>query len=307
MIKTDFHIPLLTDRDTVFASVNAVGAKENDAAFASLYLLREKYGTEIALCGGMLLRRYRAGFRAGCFGFPLGSGDLRSALSRLYADASERGETLRLTLLTKEQCDTLEALFPGGFQFTPAEDYTEYLYLRQNLAELKGSKYHGKRNHIAQFWRAYPDAQIQPLIAENADFAVRIAERWLAGRDDPQAPSLLAELRCIREAAAGWDALGLTGLLLYAKADEEPVGMTVLSQISDGIYDVHFEKVVPGYPHAWPVVANEAAKCLKDAVYLNREEDLGEAGMRASKNSYHPDLRNEKFTALWCGRESLIC
>ena len=307
MIHTDFHPPALADRNAVYSAVNAVNAKENDAAFASLYLLRGKYGTEITLCDDMLLRRYSAGFRAGCYGFPLGSGDLRTAFSRLYADAVSRDIPLRITLLTPAQCETLEAQYPGGFQFTPAEDYTEYLYLRQNLAELKGSKYHGKRNHIAQFWRAYPEAQIQPLIAENADFAVRIAERWLAARENPEDASLQAEIHCIREAAANWNALGLTGLLLYAKPDEEPIGMTVLSRISDGIYDVHFEKVAPGYPHAWPVVANEAAKCMTDAVYLNREEDLGEAGMRASKNSYHPDLRNEKFTALWCGRESLIC
>lgn len=306
-MQIPFRPPSLTDRSAVLEAANAAGAKENDAAFANLYLLRNKYGTEIAFYDRLLLRRYRSGIRAGSYGFPIGTGDLRCAFSGMYADSVYANLPLRLSLLTKEQCQITEQLYPGGFEFIPAEDYTEYLYLRQDLSELKGSKYHGKRNHIAQFWRSNPDAMIQPLVAENADLAVTIAEKWLSAREDPSLPSLQAEKHCIHEAAANWDALGLTGLLLYAEPDKEPIGMTVLSPVSDGVFDVHFEKVVPGYPHAWAVVTNEAAKCMKQAVYLNREEDLGESGMRISKSSYHPDIRNEKFTAVWHGREALIC
>ena len=274
---------------------------ENDAAFANLFLLREKYGTALCTEDRMLLRRYGRGVRAGSYGFPLGGGDLKQAVSLLHADAAERGIPFRMTLLTKPQCERLEALFPGGFMFAPMPDYTEYLYLQENLAALRGSRYHGKRNHIAQFWRACPEAYIQPLVAENADIAVSIAERWLQARSTPDDPSLLFELNCIKEAAANWDALALTGLLLYDGM--EPVGMTVVSEISAGIFDIHFEKVVPEYPHAWPVVVNEMAKCLSGAEYLNREEDLGESGMRSSKQSYRPDLLNEKYTAQWRGEE----
>ena len=296
-----FHVPVPGDRPAVSETVFAAGAMENDAAFANLFLLREKYGTELCTEDRMLLRRYGRGVRAGSYGFPLGGGDLKQAVSLLHADAAERGIPFRMTLLTKPQCERLEALFPGGFMFAPMPDYTEYLYLQENLAALRGSRYHGKRNHIAQFWRACPDAYIQPLVAENADIAVSVAERWLQARNTPDDPSLLFELNCIKEAAANWDALALTGLLLYDGM--EPVGMTVVSEISAGIFDIHFEKVVPEYPHAWPVVVNEMAKCLSGAEYLNREEDLGESGMRSSKQSYRPDLLNEKYTAQWRGEE----
>lgn len=298
-----FHTPTLDDRAAVTAAAAVSHAKENDVSYVNLYLLREKYGTEICMHENMLLRRYHAGFRKDCYGFPVGEGDLKAAVSLLSQDAAARGIPLRLTLLTNAQREQLEAAFPGDFAFTQAENYTEYLYLQENLAQLKGSRYHGKRNHIAQFWRANPDAYIQPLIAENAEYAVDIAKSWLAVRDDPTEPSLLAELACIEEAAANWNALGLSGLLLYAAG--KPIGMTIVSEISAGIYDVHFEKVAPEHPHAWPVVANEMAKCLPQAEYLNREEDLGESGMRASKNSYHPDLLNEKFIAELRGKEML--
>ena len=300
-MSTSFHIPAPQDRPDASAAVFAAGARENDAAFANLFLLREKYGTEICLQNGMLLRRYGRGVRADCCGFPLGAGDLKQAVALLHDDAQARGIPFRMTLLTKSQCGQLEALFPARFVFEPMPDYTEYLYLQENLAALRGSRYHGKRNHIAQFWRACPEAYIQPLVAENADLAVMIAERWLKARNNPEDPSLRFELSCIKEAAANWSALGLNGLLLYDGLT--PVGMTVVSEISEGIFDIHFEKVVPEYPHAWPVVVNEMAKCLAGAEYLNREEDLGESGMRSSKQSYRPDLLNEKYTALWRGEE----
>lgn len=292
-----FHETGLDDRAGVLAAAEASHCAENDAAFANLYLLREKYGTELCFAENMLMRRYNTGFRAGCYGFPLGSGDLKNAVELLREDAAAKDIPLRLTLLTEEQCKALETAFPDAFTVQKLPEYTEYLYLRENLSALRGSRYHGKRNHIAQFWRGYPDACIQPLIAENAQFAVEIAEKWLAAREDPQDPALLYELSCIREAAENWNALGLTGLLLYAEGT--PVGMTVVSEISRGIFDIHFEKVVPGQPHAWPVVVNEMAKCLTNAEYLNREEDLGEAGMRASKQSYRPDLLREKYLAEW--------
>lgn len=308
-MRIPFHTPTLDDRAVVCRAANAAAAMENDAAFASIYLLRHKYRTEIAVMGEALLRRYHAGIRADCYGFPLG-GDLRASIALLAADARISGMPLRLGLLTQEMCDALADCYPGGFVFTPAAGYTEYLYLRQNLAEMKGSRYHGKRNHISQFQRANPEAEIQPLIAENAEFAVEIARGWLTGRSDSESPSLQAELQCICEAAEHWNALGLSGLLLYAQG--QPIGMTIVSEISQGVVDVHFEKVIPAYPHAWPVVAQSMARCLPQAKYLNREEDLGEDGMRASKTSYHPDLLREKFFAQWVGtaaslRKELSC
>jgi len=294
-MSLNFHSPELTDRAAFCRAAALSGARENDAAFANVYLLREKYAIETAEAGDFILRRYGAGFRAGCYGYPLGAGDLREAISLLKADADSRGIPLRLTLLTEAQRSKLTELYPDAFTFTVAEGYTEYLYSRQNLAEMKGSKYHGKRNHMAQFWRGFPDAEVQPLIAENAGFAVDIARAWLSHRADPEDPALRYELSCIEEAATHFDALGMTGILLYAEG--KPIGMTMLSEITEGVWDVHFEKVVYGYPHAWSVVVNEMAKRLPQAEILNREEDLGADGMAQSKQSYHPDLAQEKYIA----------
>ncbi len=293
----NFEAPTLSHITAVQPILQSAAPMENDAAFANLYLLRHKYGTQLAVAENTLFRRYTAGFRAGCYGFPLGTGDLHAAVLSLKAHADAQNQPFRMTLLTEEMCRRLEAVFPQQFTFTEAEGYDEYLYLRDDIAALRGSRYHKKRNHIAQFWRQNPDAEIQPLIPENADLAVSVAEQWLMARENPALPSLQAEFSCICEAAAHMQALQMCGLLLYAGG--KPVGMTMVSCIANDVYDVHFEKVIAAQPHAWPVVANEMAKCLPDALYLNREEDLGEQGMRAAKASYYPTLIHKKFIAEW--------
>lgn len=293
----EFEPPKLSHMAAIQPILQSTAAMENDAAFVNLYLLRYKYGTQLAFAENTLFRRYTAGFRAGCYGFPLGTGDLQTAVLHLKTDADANGQPLRLTLLTEEMCRQLEEVFPTQFAFTAAEGYDEYLYLREDIAALRGSRYHKKRNHIAQFWRQNPDAEIQPLIPANADLAVDVAKQWLMTRENPASPALQAEFSCICEAAAHMEALQLQGLLLYAGG--KPVGMTMVSCIANNVYDVHFEKVIATQPHAWPVVANEMAKCLPQATYLNREEDLGEQGMRTAKASYYPALIRQKFIAEW--------
>lgn len=296
-MQLNFEVPTLSHITAVQPILQSVAPMENDAAFANLYLLRHKYGIQLAIAENTLFRRYTAGFRAGCYGFPLGTGDLQVAVLRLKADADTHGQPFRMALLTEEMCKRLGTVFPRQFVFTAAEGYDEYLYLREDIAALRGSRYHKKRNHIAQFWRQNPDAEIQPLIPANADLAVAVAKQWLMTRENPALPALQGEFSCICEAATHMEMLQLQGLLLYAGG--KPVGMTMVSCIAKDVYDVHFEKVIPSQPHAWPVVANEMAKCLPQATYLNREEDLGEEGMRAAKASYYPTLIRQKFTAEW--------
>ena len=111
----EFHTPALTDRDAAAAAANACHARENDVSFVNLYLLRRKYGTEIAFHDGFLLRRYRAGIRAGCYGFPVGTGDLPAALHLMQADAAAQNQPFRMTLLTQEQCRILAEIAPDTY------------------------------------------------------------------------------------------------------------------------------------------------------------------------------------------------
>ena len=59
---------------------------------------------------------------------------------------------------------------------------------------------------------------------------------------------------------------------------------------------VHVEKANPDIPELYALVNQQLAEhALADVDWINREQDLGEPGLRKAKQSYHPDHLVEKF------------
>ena len=65
--------------------------------------------------------------------------------------------------------EDLEAIMPGQFGFTVDRDYADYIYLRSDLATLKGKKFQSKRNHINKFRNTYPDYKYSPITKDRRD------------------------------------------------------------------------------------------------------------------------------------------
>jgi hypothetical protein len=63
-----------------------------------------------------------------------------------------------------------------------------------------------------------------------------------------------------------------------------------IGEILNRVLFVHIEKADISYRGAYQVINNEFAKhfCTDDILFINREEDVGDEGLRTSKKSYHP-------------------
>jgi len=282
-----FKPPELDDADAVRSSAFSCGTRENTASFVNLWLLREKYGTEIAFFEGRLVRHYARGSFAGAFSFFAREEDDVGALLRaLEEEAARRGGALKLALLTASTRDAVARAAPGRFAFAERADYAEYLYARDELAALAGAKFAAKRNHSVRFRREHPDFAVRAMTADDLPAALAVADAWYAEHlsDDPE--GLAREAANLRRAAANFARLKLRGVLL--EAGGRAIGMSMTSEISRGVWDEHFEKVVPGFPDAWTVMAQETARALPSGALVNREEDLGLPGLRKSKLSYRP-------------------
>lgn len=96
----EFKAPELSDRVAVANAVADSGYTGSDASFANIFLLRQKYGTKIALQDGVLFRYYNGvGSRRG-YAFPLGEGDVGAALTQIEADACESERPQEFCLVT---------------------------------------------------------------------------------------------------------------------------------------------------------------------------------------------------------------
>lgn len=284
-----FAPPRLSDAPEVRALTSA--AVGSDLSFANLYLLQEKYATTIAAAGGFLFRHYAGNGRLQGYAFPCGSGDWEAALQRIESDAAARKRPLKFCLLTEAEKTRLEQLRPQQFRFDTDPGNADYLYNRRDLAELPGTVYHRKRNHISRFEKLYPRWHFAPLTPENAGDALQIAQSWLENRNDA---ALLHELHAIRHALEHLNALQLCGGIIYV--EQLPVAMSVVSYISPAVADVHYEKCLPAFRAAYPVINRNTAQHLQGEL-INREEDLNHPGLRRAKESYHPTRILRKYTA----------
>ena len=126
-------------------------------------------------------------------------------LEGLMGYFTEHGEKPCFALLSYEQSEMLEKKYPGWFEFSDNADYKDYIYNTDDLAELRGRHYHGKRNHIYRFEENYPGYKAESITEENIRSCKVIAENWT----DDTAEEILYEKDTIITALEHMEELGL--------------------------------------------------------------------------------------------------
>lgn len=265
-------------------------------SFANLYLWGRQ---SIAFLHGQALL-FSQFNRRSVYPYPVGQGDKKAAVDAIIADAHARGIPCRITGLLPDARKTLEGLYPGKFHFHADEGSFDYVYDINDLAELTGKKYHGKRNHLNRFNEAYPNHSVEPLSVNNLPSVKAMLKNWYDTRleEDPNGDYLMEQVALAR-AFRDYEALGLEGLVLLD--GERVLGFTIASRLSHDTFDVHFEKALAQVQGAYPAI-NCALACYirekyPEVKYLDREEDMGIEGLRRAKKSYHPHHMVEKCWA----------
>ncbi len=271
-------------------------AETNDLSYSNIYLLQDKYQLQIAICRNCLFRYFGGTARWQGYAFPICQPkQMDECLHLLEDDAEKSGRVLSFCTLTEEQVALLSARYGKCFTWNNDRGNVDYLYNRHDLAELPGSLYHKKRNHIARFERLYPSWHFEAVTPHHSHDAMAVAEGWLAGMEE--SPSLLHEARAIRQALAHMAELEITGGLIYVNAN--PVAMSLASSISPRVADIHYEKCLPEFRDAYPLINREMARFLPHE-FINREEDLNITGLRQAKLSYYPCKLIPRYSGTVC-------
>lgn len=232
--------------------------------------------------------------------FPLGAGDKKSAIEAIIQDAKERGIPCFMTSLTQENAATLESLFPKKFDIEFRRDSFDYVYPIEKLAELKGRKYHRKRNHYNNFCKRMPDFYVEPVSCKNIEKAKEFVTQWYADRlaespENDYKSEQAALLKCYKN----YERLDMESLLLCH--NDKILAFTMGSRISPNTFDVHFEKARWDVEGAYTAINSEFAKYIREKYpeveFLNREEDMGLEGLRKAKENYFPHHMVEKAVA----------
>lgn len=294
----DWKKPELNDGEWIRPIVDEAGAMGSDLSFANIYLLRDKYDIEITGYKDFLIRKYHGKGTRNGYTFPVGNGNLEKALKEIEADAAARGEALRFSFVTEKQREMLEQIYPGRFEYIDDLGDYDYVYSRQDLAQLPGKSYHKKKNHVSKFTRQYPEFRYEELGKCNVEDAAVVEAGWYYDHLQSEDDSQRLEYNSIKEALNYYEELNLNGGIIYV--DGVAVAMTIGSRISADVVDVHFEKAIGEYAvnGGYAAINNMYAKSQSGVEWLNREEDINIEGLRKAKQSYHPKILLKKYCAV---------
>lgn len=295
----------LSRRDQYNEYLMAGGERGCEYSFTNLYL----WGRQKAAFLEGRLAFFSHFYGRSVYPFPIGPGELKPVLEAIFHDAERRGIPCRLTSLTREDCLSLQELYPGRFHFRQDRDSFDYVYGINDLADLAGRKLQRKRNHVNRFFKDHPNAVFVPLTAENLSSAREMVRLWFLSRIEnaPQGTYLLEQVAMSR-AFDHFEELALEGGLLME--GEDVLAVTMGSRLNSNTFDVHFEKARDDIDGAYAAMNREFARYLRqeypELEFLNREDDLGLEGLRKAKLSYCPHHMVEKYWAYLAEEEHEI-
>ena len=265
-----------------------VGTGISEHTFANTYLFRDKHGYRLSqLPDGLPVILGQDSGRP-FFMLPFGLPE-KEILAELFRNHE------KLKCAPREQAEILEK---QGYMVAEDRDNLDYLHARQDLATLAGRRFHKKRNHVKGFIASF-NCEAEPLATARIADAMAVLDRWrdkterTEGVDDTDSAGDYAEAR---DALEHREILGLRGRVYFI--DGQPVAYAMGEELPDHkTFVIHFEKADIAYNGLYQFVNQEFAAALPENIEtINREQDLGVAGLRQAKLSYHPSGFIEKFT-----------
>ena len=252
----------------------------SEFTFANLFLFQEVHGYQIAkLSQDLFVIAGRDGntpFFMLPFGLP--QSDLLNSLFERFACLKAASEHQAAHLID------------AGYHVEQDRDNFDYLYLREDLGKLPGRRFHKKKNRIAAFVKNY-EYEGRPLLEEYVGDCLEILESWRLERKDPR------DYLAAKQALEQMEVLQLCGGVYYVQ--RRPVAYCLGEELALGSsFVIHFEKAinVDQYKGLYQFINQCFAAILPEKYQtINREQDLGDPGLRQAKESYHPTRFIKKY------------
>lgn len=296
----EFHPATIADRQWVLPLLRAESLPLCDYSFTNLFCWQHVYQQEICQFEDRLLVHANTAIGS-AYLWPVGSGDPIPALQALEADAAARGEPLRLVAVMERHMPYLDTLFGGRMEILDSDGNYDYLYDINRLADLPGKKLHAKRNHINRFRDNCPDGVFMPLKAEDIPDCLELDRKWyeehLASNGGERDEAMYMERAAMVTALNYFSELGMDGGLI--RCNGTVLAFTLGVRLTETVYDVNFERAMADFQGAFPVINQEFSKWIRNEYpeieYIDREEDMGQPGLRKAKQSYYPDQMVKNF------------
>ncbi len=272
-------------RDCLYPSLNLLKDGISEFTFSNLYLFRATYGYRVSRIPGKTIVIEGSKNGKSFFYVPCDLPD-RGSLEALMAGH----DYLKNLSETQAELRRVE-LEQWGYRVVEDRDNFDYLYRREDLALLSGSAYHKKRNLVNAFINSYDYSQ-RCLSKETLPDAIAVLDEWRAAK------GFDGDYAAAREALELYKELGMRGCVYYV--DGAPAGWCLGEPIAKArMFAVHFEKACDRFKGIYQFINQAFAQGLPTHFRsINREQDLGDEGLRQAKMTYRPYGFVKKYRVL---------
>lgn len=279
MIKA-FSPLSLDGRDEYLIRLAACPQKVSDYSFANLWGWCEEYGLEWSFGDSHVwLRQTRPDT---VYWAPVGPWE--SVDWSRCPTLAGGGSFIRVP---ERLAEIWQTALPGKVEAEDAREHWDYVYSVQELIKLGGNRFHKKKNLLSQFLKTY-DYDYHPLTADCIEEVLQMQLEWCQWREAECDATLEAENHAIARVVKNWDRLpNLLGGAI--RVEGRMIAYTVAEALDDSMLVIHFEKGHTGFKGVYQAVNQMFLEHQgQNFEFVNREQDLGDDGLRKAKMSYNP-------------------
>jgi hypothetical protein len=268
---------VLTDKTLLDLLCTGLQPRISELTFAGMYLFRNAHYYQLTMLEDSVVVLGK-GYDGTDYFLPPLSGDVAAALKIMFANG--------WPLYGADDLFIDRYLAEKSLQHAELRDSSDYVYLREELAILPGSRFHKKKNRINYFTSRH-DYTVSLFSSEHIPGCLVLLDRLIQNSVNEIDSSFSLEINATYEAVQQADILGLDGVVITIN---NSVAAFALGEcLNQETAVCHFEKADPFTEGLFQLVNREFARLLfQECRYLNREQDLGDMGLRSAKLSYHP-------------------
>ena len=223
---------------------------------------------------------------------------LRETIYKSREYFEKKGHPFSLRLVPFHVMEIIKGAVPEMHFIDDRPNY-DYIYLTQDLIELKGKAFHGKKNHLNYFKKTYEYEYVK-LTSDMADDAMKFISDFNKRKDVPahEMELLKMEEEAMEDVFRNIEAVGYSAGAILIDGSIEAIAIG--GKLGKKTITEHVEKANVEYRGLYQAINNEFCKNVAaKAKYINREEDMGIPNLRKATLSYKPVKLLEKYIGVF--------
>ncbi len=279
----EFKLVGLEDKETILGFIRRFPSEACEISFANIFIWRNFEHPKMTTINGNLCFLCEPPSEPAYFLQPLGHTDIRETVETCLSFSP------RLSRVPEAFVER----YCSGFAHDQDPNNFDYVYLTSDLISLRGKKYDGKRNRIRKFEKSYSHRYVT-LSPEHLQGCRHLFEKWVGEKAEQRQPVGEEQKTAILEALAHFKDLELVGGAIEVEGQIE--AFSIGGRLNADTAVIHIEIASPGYDGLSQLINREFVRHEWAGFrFINREQDIGVAGLRRAKMSYYPHHLVKKY------------